>query len=78
FMPHRSSHVARATQTVLRGKYASEFWVGVVVAGVIVPLALLLVGSSGIAWALAAAIALVGLYVWEYLWVFAGQSVPLS
>ena len=28
--------------------------------------------------ALAAAIALIGLYVWEYVWVFAGQSVPLS
>ena len=28
--------------------------------------------------AFAAVLALTGLYAWEYVWVFAGQSVPLS
>lgn len=78
FMPHRSSHVARAVGTVVKGKYATEFWVGVVLVGLLLPLALVLIGTTGIAWALAAAIALIGLYLWEYVWVFAGQSVPLS
>ena len=78
FMPHRSTHVARAVDSVVKGKYATEFWVGVVIVGVVLPLVLVMIGTTGIAWALAAAIAMIGLYVWEYVWVFAGQAVPLS
>ncbi|HXH81472.1 MAG TPA: 4Fe-4S ferredoxin, partial [Candidatus Tectomicrobia bacterium] len=49
---------------------------GVVVAGVLVPIAL-----AGIAPALApvaAVLALVGLAVYEDLWIRAGQTIPLS
>jgi putative flippase GtrA len=49
-----------------------------VLVGLVLPLALVLIGTTGVAWALAAAIALIGLYLWEYVWVFAGQAVPLS
>jgi hypothetical protein len=49
----------------------------VVAGGTLVP-ALLLVPASGAAGALAALLALVGLYLWEDCWVRAGQAVPLS
>jgi len=43
----------------------------------LVPL-LLLAAPSPAAWALAALLALAALWLWEELWVRAGQSIPLS
>ena len=79
--PSPTRHHELATQTFLRGAYAPLFWGGAVVAGGIVPLALLL--TIGIAWSPLAAIfvsvlAIAGGAAWEYIWVEAGQSVPLS
>jgi formate-dependent nitrite reductase membrane component NrfD len=78
FTPHRTAHVARAVDTIVHGKYAFEFWVGAALVGVALPGLVLFASGAGVATALAGALALVGLYVWEYVWVFAGQSVPLS
>lgn len=78
FMPHRTAHVARAISTIVSGSYAAEFWVGAVGVGVVFPVVLAVLGASVVVWALAAAAALIGLYVWEYVWVSAGQAVPLS
>ena len=79
--PSPTRHHELATQTFLRGVYAPLFWGGAVIAGGIVPLVLLL--TIGIAWSPLAAVfvsvlALVGGAAWEYIWVEAGQSVPLS
>ena len=79
--PSPTRHHELATQTFLRGVYAPLFWGGAVIAGGIVPLLLLL--TIGIAWSPVAAVfvsvlALVGGAAWEYIWVEAGQSVPLS
>jgi Fe-S-cluster-containing dehydrogenase component/formate-dependent nitrite reductase membrane component NrfD len=78
FTPHRSSHVSRAVSTIARGKYAREFWLGAALVGVLLPAAILFASGGALAAAVAAGLALVGLYAWEYVWVFAGQSVPLS
>jgi formate-dependent nitrite reductase membrane component NrfD len=78
FTPHRSTHVARATATIVRGRYAREFWGGAVVVGIVLAAIVALVSAAPLPLALAAALALVGLYAWEYVWVFGGQSVPLS
>ncbi len=78
FMPHRSTHVARAVSTILSGKYSREFWIAAVLVGIALPIALIAVSGAAVAWAFAAALALIGLYAWEYVWVFAGQAVPLS
>lgn len=78
FSPHRSQHVSRAVDTILSGKFTVEFWIGVVLAGVLLPLAILATFGGALAAAVAAGFVLIGLYVWEYVWVFAGQSVPLS
>jgi uncharacterized membrane protein len=53
----------------------------VVVGGVVLPMALLIAGAaadSATLSMLAALLALAGLWLWEDIWVKAGQSVPLS
>lgn len=79
--PHPSEHFALASATVVRGAYARHFWAGVVLAGGLVPLALVLLVVWGMpdgALGLAAVLALAGGFAWDHVWVEAGQSVPLS
>jgi Fe-S-cluster-containing dehydrogenase component/formate-dependent nitrite reductase membrane component NrfD len=76
--PHRSAHVARAVDVITKGRYASLLWVAVLLVGVAAPLAVAALTGSALAWGFAAACALLGLFAWEYVWVFGGQSVPLS
>jgi hypothetical protein len=81
FSRHPVRDVALAARLITHGAYRGRFWVGVVAAGVLVPVLLLAVGagpSLGVLPALAALLALAGLWLWEDLWVKAGQSVPLS
>jgi formate-dependent nitrite reductase membrane component NrfD len=61
------------------GPFARAFWGGAVLVGGVLPLLLLLLGWSD-RWAagLASVLALVGLLVFEWCFVMAGQSVPNS
>ena len=82
--PSPTRHHELAVQTIRRGAYAPLFWGGAIAAGGVVPPLLLL--GAGIAGAagspvvvtLASALALAGGAAWDYIWVEAGQSVPLS
>ncbi|HVC18933.1 MAG TPA: NrfD/PsrC family molybdoenzyme membrane anchor subunit [Vicinamibacterales bacterium] len=83
--PSPSRHHELATEAIRRGPFARVFWGGAIVGGGLVPLALLTAGATPAAGALssalapiAALLALVGNFAWEYIWVEAGQSVPLS
>jgi Fe-S-cluster-containing dehydrogenase component/formate-dependent nitrite reductase membrane component NrfD len=79
--PSPTRHHELAVRTIRRGAYARLFWGGAVVGGGLLPLLLLAtVGTSaGTALtSLAALLALAGGATWEYIWVEAGQSVPLS
>jgi Fe-S-cluster-containing dehydrogenase component/formate-dependent nitrite reductase membrane component NrfD len=71
---HANLDVSRAARLITRGAWRGWFWGGVVVAGIVVPLALLMSGFP----VAAALLALAGLAVYEDLWVKAGQSIPLS
>ncbi|MBI4592719.1 MAG: polysulfide reductase NrfD [Candidatus Rokubacteria bacterium] len=73
---HPSIDAVRAARLLTRGGLRGRFWGGVVVAGLLLPLALVWLGSAGAP--LAAALALAGLWLWEDLWIRAGQSIPLS
>ncbi|HEY3066834.1 MAG TPA: 4Fe-4S dicluster domain-containing protein [Methylomirabilota bacterium] len=78
---HRDHDAARAARLLTRGGYARRLWVGVALVGTAAPLALLVVGTASPSATLdvvAAILALAGLWLWEDLWVKAGQSVPLS
>jgi hypothetical protein len=50
------------------------FWIGAVLVGMILPLAFLHFGL----WRAAGIAALVGLLIYERVWIRAGQIVPLS
>jgi Fe-S-cluster-containing dehydrogenase component len=81
FSRHPVRDVAVAARLITHGGYRARFWAGVVAAGVLAPILLLVAGAtldSSVASTLAALLALAGLWLWEDLWVKAGQSVPLS
>ncbi|HEV3139113.1 MAG TPA: NrfD/PsrC family molybdoenzyme membrane anchor subunit [Vicinamibacterales bacterium] len=66
-------HRELAVAAILRGAFAPVFWGGAVACVV------LAIGSLMIQIApLAAILGLAGTFAWEYVWVEAGQSVPLS
>ena len=71
---HGSSNAAAAAHVLIKGRYALLFW-GSLVVGAAVPAVLL---STGITMQVAAALALVGLLLYEHAFVMAGQSVPVS
>lgn len=58
--------------------FAAAHWGGGVLLGVALPLALLLIPGSPLAWAAAGAAALAGLWIEESLLVRAGQALPIS
>ncbi len=75
-VPHTNRDSAAASTHMTR-KRKNAFWWGAMAAGVLLPLGLVaLVGDAG--FGLAGLAALVGLYIYEHLWIEAGQSVALS
>ena len=77
--PSPTRHHELATATFLRGPYAGIFWGVAIAAGGVVPLLLITTaGLSAPIVASSAVLALAGGVAWEYIWVEAGQSVPLS
>ena len=83
--PSPTRHHELAARAISRGAFAPYFWGGAIVGGGLLPLALL--GAASVVRtlqspALAAVgislLSLPGAFAWEYVWVEAGQSVPLS
>jgi Fe-S-cluster-containing dehydrogenase component/formate-dependent nitrite reductase membrane component NrfD len=81
FSRHPVRDVSLAARLITRGGLRRRFWVGVVLGGVVAPCLLIVIGavsaSTPLA-VLAAALTLAGLWLWEDLWIRAGQSIPLS
>ena len=78
---HPTQDVALAARLLTRGAYRARFWAGVMLTGTVLPMILLIAAAvvdSMLLTGLAALLALAGLWLWEDLWVKAGQSVPLS
>lgn len=80
WMPHGTQEAAKAARLIFRGTYARPFWGVVMVIGHVLPVLLLtLVPGAPIGGSLCAgALALVGLLVFEHIWLMAGQAIPLS
>ncbi len=76
-IPHASEVAALAAREISKGKYAKQFWLGAIAAGHVVPMLLLLLPSA-IAGAIAALLAIAGLYAYEHAFVMAPQEVPNS
>jgi Fe-S-cluster-containing dehydrogenase component/formate-dependent nitrite reductase membrane component NrfD len=82
--PNPTRHRALATRTIRRGPLRIVFWGGAILAGGVVPLAVIAgavaagaMPASGPV-VLVALLAVGGSFAWEYVWVAAGQAVPLS
>jgi Fe-S-cluster-containing dehydrogenase component/formate-dependent nitrite reductase membrane component NrfD len=75
--PHPTLDAERAARFLTRGPLAAPLWAGVVGAGIVLPVALLFTPWHA-AWGAAAVLSLAGLWLYEDLWIRAGQSVPLS
>jgi Fe-S-cluster-containing dehydrogenase component/formate-dependent nitrite reductase membrane component NrfD len=79
--PSPTRHHELAVRTITRGAYARLFWGAAVLGGGVLPALVLLTLGVTSSTALACGVALLALAggaVWEYIWVEAGQSVPLS
>jgi len=77
--PSPTRHHHLAVGAIRRGAFARLFWGMAIVGGGLVPIALLLAGGGSAPVAVVGALlALAGSFSWEYIWVEAGQSVPLS
>jgi Fe-S-cluster-containing dehydrogenase component/formate-dependent nitrite reductase membrane component NrfD len=78
---HPVRDAALAARLLTRGGYRARFWGGVIALGTAAPMLALIVGAGSDSTAfsvLGALLALGGLWLWEDLWVRAGQSIPLS
>jgi Ni/Fe-hydrogenase subunit HybB-like protein len=76
-MPHASEAAAKAAHAISHGHYKRHFWQWSIMAGHLVPLALLLAGMPLVT-ALAGVLSIVGLYFYEYAFVMAPQEIPNS
>lgn len=73
-MRHGTKDAAASSRWMTHGPARLLFWVGVLLVGHVLPVALLLGGLG----TLSAVLALAGLLLFEHLWILAGQSQPLS
>src|SRR5262245_457719 len=78
FTSHATQDAARAARLLTRGPLQRPLWFGVIGGGIALPLVLLMSASVPFGSELAAALALGGLWLWEELWIRAGQMIPLS
>jgi Fe-S-cluster-containing dehydrogenase component/formate-dependent nitrite reductase membrane component NrfD len=79
FMRHGSDEVALSGDLLIKGALRRQFWIFVVGLGVVAPIVLILWPTGSLLTnMIASAFALFGLWMYENLWIRAGQSVPLS
>jgi formate-dependent nitrite reductase membrane component NrfD len=75
---HPTTAAKSVVEMITKGRYKNIFWIGTVLIGNIIPLALVFFNPSVITIAIAGALVLVGIYATEKIWVEAPQRVPLA
>ncbi len=79
FAGHGSEDTARSANLLIKGRLSKQFWIFVVLLGVIVPIVLIFWPTPSLIPNMTASLlALAGLWVYEHLWIKAGQAQPLS
>ena len=81
FSRHPNHDAAAAARLLTRGPFRGWLWGGVLLGGIVAPMIATLAAaawSSAPLTVLGALLALAGLWLWEDLWVRAGQAIPLS
>ena len=76
---HANVDVSRTARLITRGHFRGRFWIGVIGAGIVVPVFLAFFASPDVVSStMIGVLALAGLWLYEDMWVKAGQSIPLS
>ena len=79
FMSHGSEEVIRSADLMIKGALGKQFSIFVIGLGIVAPIALILWPSGSLLLnMIAAALVLLGSWMYENLWIKAGQAVPLS
>jgi formate-dependent nitrite reductase membrane component NrfD len=79
FMNHGSEELRRSAELLSRGALWKQFWIFAVLLGIVVPLVLMFWPTRSLLPNMVASLlVLSGLWIYENLWIKAGQSVPLS
>ena len=76
--PNPTRHRQLAVNAIRRGAFARLFWGGAICVAVVSIVVASLFNRVPFGPEAAALLALAGSFAWEYIWVEAGQSVPLS
>jgi Fe-S-cluster-containing dehydrogenase component/formate-dependent nitrite reductase membrane component NrfD len=74
---HSTDDAHTVAKMITRGEFSPQFWLGMVLAGNVLPIVLLLTGGAFV-YVVAGVLIMVGLYVGERIWVKAPQLIPLS
>lgn len=76
YIPHATQVALATAHMITRGKYKTKYWFSII-GGLVIPLAIvILFSTSPLAFALAAVLALAGLFAYEYAFVMAPQQIP--
>jgi Fe-S-cluster-containing dehydrogenase component/formate-dependent nitrite reductase membrane component NrfD len=79
FTRHGNEEVERSANLLLNGALWKQFWIFVVALGAIAPIALILWPTASLVPNMVSSLlVLFGLWMYENLWIKAGQAVPLS
>jgi formate-dependent nitrite reductase membrane component NrfD len=76
---HPTKDAKTTVSMILKGRYKSMFWGGIIFVGNIIPLTLLAFApETPLIYGLASILMLAGIYITEHVWVEAPQRIPLS
>lgn len=75
-VPHPTQDSKLVVEMILKGRYRTQFWIGAILIGNLIPVAVLFVNPD-LAF-LAAVLSLTGIYLTEKIWVEAPQRIPLT
>lgn len=75
---HPSTSAHTVVKMITKGRYKTLFWVGAVLIGNVIPLALLVFAASATMLTVSAILILIGIYATEKIWVEAPQRIPLA
>ncbi len=75
---HPTEDAKRTVKMIIKGRYANQFWIQVILMTNILPIALLIFGGGGAIAIASALLTIIGIYITEKIWVEAPQRIPLS
>lgn len=75
---HTTDDAHTVVKMITRGEFSRRFWFGMILAGNVLPLLLLLFAGKPLALAASGILTLIGLWFAEDIWVKAPQRIPLS